>query len=348
MDFPPRPGSSVPRRDASEGDRPDALEDGSGVNGDLDVPSFAREAEVTASEEIAEATERPLEPRPLPPEERGEAPPKPARGSRKLRGETLRRLLWALPWILFAIVVVAVGGPLFAVAMTGLAWAVMVEFFRMTQRARPFQVVALASAAGMILAAHFGDSFHIVLAGVAFFPVMLGFALARPSLTNVTWAMAVTVFAIVWIGLPFAHAVLLRDLPLHGAALLVDVLVATFFTDTFAYVGGRMFGQRPLAPMVSPNKTVEGLVIGTAGGVLGFWLAGLYQDWLSGPEALLFGLVVALLAPMGDLFESVIKRDLDVKDTGRMLGPHGGLLDRLDAVLFTVVGGYYLALLLVL
>ena len=253
-----------------------------------------------------------------------------------------------MPWIVFAIVVTAVGGPLFAVAMTGLAWAAMVEFFRMTQRARPFQVVALASVAGMILAAHFGDSFHIVLAGVAFFPVMLGFALARPSLTNVTWAMAVTVFGIIWIGLPFAHAVLLRDLPLHGAALLVDVLVATFFADTFAYVGGRMFGQRPLAPMVSPNKTIEGLVIGVVGGVLGFWLAGLYQDWLSGPEALLFGLIVALLAPMGDLFESMIKRDLDVKDTGRMLGPHGGLLDRLDAVLFTVVAGYYLALLLVL
>ena len=70
----------------------------------------------------------------------------------------------------------------------------MVEFFRMTQRARPFQLVAFAAVAGMILAAHFGDSFHIVLAGVAFFPVMLGFALARPSLTNVTWAMAVTVF----------------------------------------------------------------------------------------------------------------------------------------------------------
>jgi len=177
--------------------------------------------------------------------------------------------------------------------------------------------------------------------------VMLGFALARPSLHNVTWAMAVTVFGVVWIGLPLAHAVLLRDIPLHGGALLVDVLVCTFFTDTFAYIGGRMFGRHQLAPQVSPNKTIEGLAIGIAGGVLGFWLAGLYQDWMSGPEALLFGLCVALLAPMGDLFESLIKRDLDVKDTGRMLGPHGGLLDRLDAVLFTVVAGYYLSLAIV-
>ena len=268
-------------------------------------------------------------------------------GPGSVRSETLARVLWAVPWIVFAITVIAIGGPVFAVAMIGLAWAAMVEFFRMTQRARPFQLVGFAAAAGMIVAAHFGDSFQILLVGVAFFPVMLGFALARPSLRNVTWAMAVTVFAIIWIGLPFSHAVLLRDVPVHGGALLVDVLVATFLTDTFAYIGGRMFGQRPLAPMVSPNKTVEGLVIGVAGGVLGFWLAGLYQDWLSGPEALLMGLCVALLAPLGDLFESMIKRDLDVKDTGRLLGPHGGLLDRLDAVLFTVVAGYYLALALV-
>ena len=83
------------------------------------------------------------------------------------------------------------------------------------------------------------------------------------------------------------------------------------------------------------------------GGTAAFWFAGLYQDWLSHGEALLLGVAVALAAPLGDLFESLIKRDLDIKDTGRLLGPHGGLLDRLDAVLFTVVAGYYLSLALV-
>jgi phosphatidate cytidylyltransferase len=178
--------------------------------------------------------------------------------------------------------------------------------------------------------------------------VMLVAAMARDSLRNVTASMAVTVFAIVWIGVPFAHAVLLRDLPDHGAALLVDVLVATFLVDTCAYAGGRMLGERPLAPRISPNKTVEGLVVGIVGGTAGFWFAGLYQDWLSGTDALLMGICIALLAPLGDLFESMIKRDLDVKDAGSVFGPHGGLLDRLDAVLFTVVAGYYLSLAIVL
>jgi phosphatidate cytidylyltransferase len=76
---------------------------------------------------------------------------------------------------------------------------------------------------------------------------------------------------------------------------------------------------------------------------MGFWFAGLYQDWLPGIDALLIGLGVALVAPIGDLFESLIKRDLHVKDTGTIFGPHGGLLDRADAALFTLVAGYYLA-----
>ena len=72
------------------------------------------------------------------------------------------------------------------------------------------------------------------------------------------------------------------------------------------------------------------------------WFAGLYQDWLSGTDALLIGLGVALAAPVGDLFESYIKRDADTKDTGTLFGAHGGALDRLDAVLFTIPTGYYI------
>jgi phosphatidate cytidylyltransferase len=93
--------------------------------------------------------------------------------------------------------------------------------------------------------------------------------------------------------------------------------------------------------VISPNKTVEGLVCGILGGTLAFWFAGLYQDWLKGDDALLIGALVALAAPVGDLFESLVKRDLGVKDTGRFFGAHGGVLDRLDAVFFTVVVGYY-------
>jgi len=245
--------------------------------------------------------------------------------------------------VVLAIVIVAVGGIPFALAMMGLAIIGQSELFRMTRAYRPFVPVAFAASAGLVAAAYFGDQFQIVLVGVLTFPVLFAFALLRGSPEGITRSVAITVLAIAWIGIPFAHAVLLRQLPLHGGALVIDVLVGTFLTDTAAYAGGRLFGRRPLAPNLSPNKTVEGLLFGFAGGTMGFWFAGLYQDWLSGVDALLMGMCIAALAPMGDLFESIIKRDLGIKDSGRVFGPHGGLLDRLDALLFTIVAGYYLA-----
>ena len=97
---------------------------------------------------------------------------------------------------------------------------------------------------------------------------------------------------------------LLRGLP-HGLGIVIDVLVGTFLGDTGAYLGGRLFGRRPLAPRISPGKTVEGLVIGMVCAVLGVWMAGRYQDWLPGTHALVLGVGVALMAPIGDLFRVV-------------------------------------------
>jgi phosphatidate cytidylyltransferase len=157
--------------------------------------------------------------------------------------------------------------------------------------------------------------------------------------------MAFTVFGVAWIGVALAHGVLLRDLP-HGGGIIVDILVGTFIGDTGAYLGGRSFGTRRLAPRISPNKTVEGLICGIAAAVLATWAAGLYQDWLSHGQALLLGLAVGLTAPLGDLFESQVKRDAGRKDAGTLFGAHGGALDRLDAAFFTLVCGYYVWLLM--
>jgi phosphatidate cytidylyltransferase len=261
--------------------------------------------------------------------------------------ETTSRVVVAIPWIAFAIAIVGIGGTVFMLAMIMFGIIGLREFFRMAASIRPILVPGYLTVAGMVVAAHFGSSFQILLVFSALFPAAFLFAAFRRSHELITASIAFTVLGVAWMGIGFSHAVLLRDLPLHGGALLIDVLVATFLSDTAAYGAGRLFGSRKITPRISPNKTLEGLIGGFVGATLGFWFAGLYQDWLPGIDALLMGMCIAVIAPIGDLFASMLKRDLGVKDTGRLFGPHGGLIDRLDAVLFTVVAGYYLSLALV-
>jgi phosphatidate cytidylyltransferase len=92
---------------------------------------------------------------------------------------------------------------------------------------------------------------------------------------------------------------------------------------------------------------VEGLFCGMLIAILSVFVAGLYQPWMTQGNALLLGLAVALLGPLGDMFESLVKRDAGAKDTGNLFGAHGGALDRLDAVIFTTVAGYYVWLAIV-
>jgi phosphatidate cytidylyltransferase len=275
--------------------------------------------------------------------------PRPPRRRRSGRtsGETAKRILFAIPAIVFAIAITVAGGLVFTIAMIAVGVLCLREYLAMTGEVRPIQRAAYVAVPALILAAHFGTAFNVLLILAASFPVLFFFGADRHHRDGITMSMGVTLLGIVWIGIPLVHAVLLRDLPHHGAALLIDVLVGTFAADTGAYATGRMFGSHKIAPSLSPNKTLEGLLGGFLIGTMAFWFAGLYQDWLSGVDALIIGAAVAAIAPVGDLFESMLKRDLGTKDTGTLFGPHGGILDRLDAVFFTVVVGYYLAVQLV-
>jgi phosphatidate cytidylyltransferase len=248
------------------------------------------------------------------------------------------RIVFALPLIALALFLVIEGGAIFAAGVFVLGCICLHELYGMYERAHPVRLAGFLALAGLLVAALYGGQPQVLLAATATLPILFGLTLAQrhPSVGG----MALTLLGIYWIGFALAHAVLLRQLP-HGEGIVIDVLVGTFLGDTGAYLGGRLFGKRPLAPHISPNKTVEGLVIGMACSVLAVWFAGRYQDWLPGAHALVLGLGVAIFAPIGDLFESFVKRQAGTKDTGTLLGAHGGVLDRLDAVLFTAVVGYY-------
>jgi phosphatidate cytidylyltransferase len=253
-----------------------------------------------------------------------------------------RRILVAIPAIAFAITIVYFGGAVFACGALALGLVCIHELFTMLERMRPVRLAGFVGIIGLVVAAGLGDEASVLLALVAFLPVLFFLTVASPLRERITLSLAATVLGVYWIGLALAHAVLLRDLD-HGGALVFMVLLGTFAGDTGAYLGGRTFGTRKLAPRISPNKTWEGLGIGIAVCVLVVWYTSRTYDgnWIGGTQGLALGLAVALSAPVGDLFESLIKRDVGTKDTGGLFGVHGGALDRLDAALFSLIAGYH-------
>jgi phosphatidate cytidylyltransferase len=267
--------------------------------------------------------------------------PPPESRPKRQRSDLVSRILVAVPAAVVAIVFVDLGGLAFALFMIAIGCICLHELYRLLGRWRPVPLVGFAALAGMVLAARFGSQREVLEVAMGAVPVLFLAILTRPQRGGATVAIAGTLLGVYWIGFAFAHAVLLRQLH-HGNAIIIDILVGTFLADTAAYLGGRMFGRRALAPEISPNKTVEGLFIGMFIAILSVFFAGLYQDWMTQGDALLIGAAVAILGPIGDLFESLVKRDAGTKDTGTLFGPHGGALDRLDAVIFTVVAGYYI------
>jgi phosphatidate cytidylyltransferase len=252
------------------------------------------------------------------------------------------RLLAAVPAVAFAIFIIYYGGWIFAGGALLLGIVCLHELFRMYDSRRPVRLAGFLAIGGLAVAALEGGDRQVLLALVAFVPVMFLLAMAMPRRNGATMTdgMAITTLGVVWVGMAIAHAILLRETA-HGDGIIVDILVGTFLGDSGAYFGGRWFGTRPLAPRISPNKTVEGLLIGFVTAVIFTWAAGLYQDWLTHGQALILGAAVGASAPLGDLFESAIKRDAGTKDAGTLFGAHGGALDRLDAAFFTLVTGYY-------
>lgn len=259
------------------------------------------------------------------------------------------RILAAIPAVAFAALIIERGGAFFAVGTFALGAVCLHELFSMYDTVRPVRLAALLALAGLVAGAALGGEHQVLLAAAAFFPALFVLALAmaeregRPSLTA---SMSITTLGTIWVGLAIAHAILLRELP-HGGGLVLAVVMGTFLGDTGAYLGGRLLGTRPLAPRISPNKTVEGLLIGAVVATFTVWWYGLSTEWMGGVRGILLGLGVAVAAPLGDLFESQVKRDAGSKDAGSLFGAHGGALDRLDAVLFSLPTAYYVWLVLV-
>jgi phosphatidate cytidylyltransferase len=256
--------------------------------------------------------------------------------------DLLPRILVAVPAIAFAVVIIYYGGWVFAAGIGALAVVCVHELTVMVARARPVRLAAMIGVLGLVAAGTAGGPTQVLLALVCTVPLTFALGVAMPGRERITASFSATFFILLWIGMGVAHAAMLRGLE-HGGALVLIVLLGTFVGDTFAYFGGRLLGRHKLAPAISPNKTIEGLASGVIIGtlVVWYWSRTYSGDWISGTDGLLLGLTVTIAAPIGDLFESLIKRDMGTKDTGTLFGAHGGALDRVDAALFALVASYY-------
>lgn len=182
-----------------------------------------------------------------------------------------------------------------------------------------------------------GGLFSTVL--VAF--VVFGFSDARPSASA---AISLTLLGVVWVGGGLAHLILLRDIPEDGRLVVFTVLIAVFADDTAAYAVGRTIGRHKMAPSISPGKSWEGFVGGTVAAMAVAFFAMYDQGFLTNWGAVALGAAVAVSSTIGDLFESAIKRDFGVKDSGRLLAGHGGVLDRVDSLLWAGPAAFYVVL----
>jgi phosphatidate cytidylyltransferase len=227
-------------------------------------------------------------------------------------------------------------------ALLALAAAVALhEYWSMARALAPLALAGYVGTGLALVGAQLSGIGWMV--GGALTTLLLAFLLKAMSGTRAaaTAAIGATVLGVFWIGFGFGFLLLLRGLPEHGRLALFTVLIAIWAGDTLAYVGGRLLGRHKMAPTTSPGKTWEGFVFGTAATVFVAFVALYKQDFLTIPQSVALGAVLAVVGPLGDLFESLLKRDAGVKDSGALLGGHGGVLDRLDAFFFAAPAAYF-------
>lgn len=255
------------------------------------------------------------------------------------------RVAIAIPGVILGVIVVVVGGGIFAAVVGLIAILAMYELYALTAAWRPLRWAGYVAVIVSILGAWGyspGDRGVVLGVGVGLGCTALGGLLVARR-DDITGRMATTAFGVLYIAIPFGLLVATRQLP-HGGGAVANVLVGTWVFDTASFVGGKLWGSRRIAPFVSPGKTLEGLITGLVVGTAAVWVAGLYMDWISGWDSLILGVVICAAGFLGDLFESMLKRDIGVKDSGRVLLGHGGILDRFDALMFATVAAYFVTL----
>lgn len=264
-----------------------------------------------------------------------------------------KRILTALFGIPIAVCIINFGQWLFVAAVFLLAAVAWHEFSTMMKR-KAVQVcygLGLAGITAFLACSRLGSTDEFLAVILFLLMVALIKTVTSHASCSVTDA-AFTIMGALYVGMPFSYMILLRFTDRGeyistilgtisaGAFYLWLAFIGTWASDTAAYFSGMAFGRRKLCPAVSPNKTYEGALGGLFGSVLAVVAVGL-SGGLSFYHLLGLGLLIGIFAPFGDLVESALKRFSSVKDSGGLFPGHGGVLDRFDAMMFSVPVVYY-------
>jgi phosphatidate cytidylyltransferase len=275
------------------------------------------------------------DPAPLDPAGAGAEMPRREQGARAGRNLPLA-IVTGLALAAVLIGTLLLSRPAFIAFLLGIVTLALLELLTVlrARATRPARPVVLAVGALLVVGAYLEGpaalSFGLLVAVLAAF----GWYLVDRGRTEVTRNVAATVFAVVYVPFMAAHLSLVVGRADHYVGALIGYAALVVIYDTAAYATGATLGRRPIAPQVSPNKSWEGAI----GASIVCLAAGAFLLPLWEPWTLASGLVLAaatcVVAPLGDLSESMLKRDLAVKDMGSILPGHGGMLDRVDALLF--------------
>lgn len=224
----------------------------------------------------------------------------------------------------------------------------LTEFYGMGLADEPVSErwVAVAGGTILVLVLSFASP-PLRMAGVTclFLLYTIFYLFTYRDLQKVVQRLAIVILGFLYLPLLLSYIPLLRSLP-FGREWIFAVLLLVMMGDSAAYFVGVRFGKRQLYPAISPKKSVEGAIGGLAGNLIGIFVA---KFWffpaLQTIDCLSLGVLIGALAQLGDLFESMLKRSFGVKDSGKMIPGHGGLLDRLDSLLFAFAPVYFYALL---
>ena len=258
-----------------------------------------------------------------------------------------KRVLSAIVLIPLVGLLMYLGGWYLAAGLAIVGGLAMVEYLGLVQQLglRPCRFLALAVVPLGILDATYPGAGLARLAVCLLVTVALSVEVFHGNRPGSLQSWGVAVAGSAYIGFGLAYFVSLRALD-SGLAWVALVLLGTWISDTGAYALGSRYGRRKLAPAISPSKSWEGAYGGLVSGVLAVWAIGVFGLGLAHWQAIVLGFVLVVAATIGDLAESVIKRQAGAKDSGTLIPGHGGMLDRIDSLLFVAPAVYYTATLL--